>query len=88
MQFIPLTVNADMLERIELQGKFDKLFSGGAICHLNVDSEITDPQKLVDLIDHAAKKGVVYFAINYKLHRCENSHMWVGTDICPNCGKE
>ena len=30
MQFIPLTVNADMLERIELQGKFDKLFSGGA----------------------------------------------------------
>lgn len=58
------------------------------ICHLNVDSEITDPQKLVDLIEHAAKKGVVYFAINYKLHRCENSHMWVGTDRCPKCGKE
>ena len=29
-QFIPLIVNADLLERIELQGKFDKLFSGGA----------------------------------------------------------
>ena len=25
-QFIPLTVNCDMLERLKLQGKFDKLF--------------------------------------------------------------
>lgn len=87
-QFIPLTTNADVLERIELQGKFDKLFSGGAICHINVDQEITDTQKLIDLVEFAAKKGAVYFAINYKLHMCKNSHMWVGTEKCPVCGEE
>lgn len=87
-QFIPLTANADMLERLELQGKFDNLFSGGAIAHINVGSEITDPQKMVDLIEYAAKKGVVYWAINYRLNMCTNHHMWVGSDICPTCGKE
>ena len=76
-----------MLERIDLQGKFDKLFSGGAVCHINVDAQITDPQKMIDIIEYAAKQGVVYFAINYKLHVCENSHVWVGTELCPTCGK-
>lgn len=86
-QFIPLIVPADMLERIELQGKFDKLFSGGAICHVNIESEITDPQKMMDLMEYAAKCGVVYWAVNYKLHMCKNNHVWVGTDVCPKCGE-
>lgn len=86
-QFIPLTVNADLLERLELQGKFDKLISGGAICHINIDSEITDPQKMMDLMEYAAKQGVVYWAVNYKLHICKNNHTWVGLEHCPVCGE-
>ncbi|HEY8805771.1 MAG TPA: anaerobic ribonucleoside-triphosphate reductase, partial [Clostridium sp.] len=54
-QFIPLTTNADLLDRIMLQGKFDKHFSGGAICHLNIDTRIEDENKLVDLIVTCAK---------------------------------
>lgn len=86
-QFIPLTTKADMLDRIELQGLFDKKFSGGAIAHINIASEITDTQVLIDLMEYAAKKGVVYWAINYKLRMCANSHTWVGTDTCPTCGE-
>lgn len=86
-QFIPLTVEADMLDRISLQGLFDRHFSGGAICHLNVEQKINDPQLVVDLIKTCARKGVVYFAINYLLNKCEHGHMSVGKiEACPVCG--
>ena len=87
-QFIPLTTNADMLDRIKLQGIFDKKFTGGAICHINIETEIEDEQKIVDLIKYCAKQGVVYWAINYNLQECENSHLTVGKrENCSICGK-
>jgi anaerobic ribonucleoside-triphosphate reductase len=86
-QFIPLTTNADMLDRIKLQGKFDKHFSGGAICHVNVSERIEDPKKMADLIRHCAKQGVVYWAVNYNLQECEHGHMGVGQElVCHRCG--
>lgn len=88
-QFIPLTANADMLDRIEIQGKLDKHFSGGAICHINVESQIEDENLIVELIKTCAKKGVVYFALNYCLSRCKNEHLTVTTkDKCPICNED
>ena len=87
-QFIPLTTNADMLDRIRLQGLFDKHFSGGAICHLNLGEKITK-ETMADMIVSCAKMGVIYWAANYQLNRCGDGHMTVGTtDICPICGKD
>ena len=87
-QFIPLIINADMLDRIKLQGLFDSQFSGGAIAHLNIENQIKNYKLLVDLINMTVKKGVVYHAINYNLQRCENGHMTVGkSNICSICGK-
>lgn len=86
-QFIPLTADVDMLDRIKLQGLFDSHFSGGSVLHLNVEEQITSIDQLVSLIELCAKKGVVYFSINYNLQECENSHMSVGRkDICGICG--
>lgn len=86
-QFIPLIVNADMLDRIRLQGIFDSKFSGGAIMHLNIDTKIENPDDLATLIKFTAKNKVIYFAINYVLSKCENEHMSVTKDgICPICG--
>jgi ribonucleoside-triphosphate reductase len=33
--------------------------------------------------------GVVYWAVNYTLNKCENGHMTVGSgvSVCPICGK-
>jgi len=88
-QFIPLTTNADMLDRINIQGKFDDLFSGGAICHVNIEDKLEDINKIKDVIKHSAKKGVIYFALNYTLNECENGHMTVGKgDKCNICGKK
>ncbi len=88
-QFIPLTKRVNLLDRIELQGKFDKHFSGGAICHLNMDQEIKDSSIMANLIKQAAKMGVVYFAINYVLQECKDGHLSVGNvDKCPICENE
>jgi ribonucleoside-triphosphate reductase (formate) len=86
-QFIPLTKPADMLDRLRLQGKFDSKFSGGAICHVNVGEKIKNKQTMIDLMLYSAKCGVVYWAVNYALKRCINSHVFVDEDVCPFCGE-
>lgn len=82
-QFIPLTINADLLDRIKIQGLFDNQMSGGAICHLNIENQIQDPKLIEELIIVSANLGVVYTAINYNLQKCSNNHMTVGKNV--NC---
>lgn len=87
-QFIPLTATADMLDRIKLQGIFDQHFSGGAICHINVDAPIQDKAKIKELMRTTAKMGVIYHAINYNLQECSAGHMSVGRkEACSVCGE-
>jgi len=88
-QFIPLTTKADVLDRIKLQGMFDSRMTGGAICHINVDTRIEDTQLLVDLVTHSIKQGVIYQAINYNIQECRDGHMGVGKDTrCHICGED
>lgn len=87
-QFIPLVTQADLLDRIKLQGKFDKYFSGGSICHLNIEEKIEDSKLIEELILTCAKMGVIYFAINYNLQLCGDGHMSVGRkESCEVCGE-
>ena len=87
-QFLPLwEEGADLLDRIRVQGRLDGHCTGGAICHLNVATAITDPAVMEALIHHAAESGAVYFAVNYQINRCAQGHMTVGRDdACPVCG--
>lgn len=88
-QFIPLTTRADIIDRIRLQGMFDKQFSGGAICHINLEEPIESEELMVKLIKHCAKAGVVYWAVNYSLQECAKGHMSVGRGgTCHVCGGE
>ena len=88
-QFIPLTVQTDLLNRILLQGKFDHLMTGGAIMHINVAERITDVNDLINLIKASVKQGVIYQAVNYVINVCEDGHVSVGRNVtvCPQCGK-
>ena len=88
-QFIPLTKETDFLDRIKLQGLFDKHMTGGAICHLNIVDRIKDYKFMRILIEKAIELRVVYFAVNYNLQSCKNSHITVGKkNICPVCGEK
>ena len=71
-QFIPLWKNCDIFDRIMVQGKFDKWFSGGSILHLNVEQKIKDKETMKSLIESCARSGCIYFAVNYLLGYCEN----------------
>lgn len=89
-QFLPLWAEGcDLLDRIRVQGRLDGHCTGGAICHLNVAERLGDPAVMEALIRHAAAEGVVYFAINYAINRCEAGHMSVGhnLDACPVCDR-
>lgn len=86
-QFIPLTSEADLYDRIKLQGMFDHQMTGGAICHLNISDRVSE-DFMEKLITKAVEEGVVYFAVNYNLQACEDKHLQVGkTENCQVCGK-
>jgi ribonucleoside-triphosphate reductase len=88
-QFIPLVANADIYDRIKLQGLFDQHMTGGAICHLNIADQITDVKFVKKLTKKAAKEGVVYFAFNYNLQECKKGCITVGkNEKCNKCGSE
>lgn len=88
-QFIPLTKDVDMLDRIKLQGMFDSLLSGGSILHINTNDRITDVNFMKRLIEKAVNSGVIYHAVNYLLNRCKNNHFTVGNiEVCVNCGEK
>jgi anaerobic ribonucleoside-triphosphate reductase len=87
-QFIPLTTNIDMIERLKIQGSFDSKFSGGSICHINIDKRIKNVDTLKDLMIYASKTGTIYWAVNYVIKRCVDAHAWIDGDICPVCGKK
>lgn len=90
-QFIPLWYNVDLFDRINTQGELDSLFSGGAILHLNINEQIDKPEIMKWLIITCAKKGVIYFAINYILGLCKNGHfVQIPKDsiTCSVCGAE
>lgn len=73
-QYIPLTKDAGLCDRIETQGVFDSDVGGGSILHLNLKEEI-DKEQVKKLIKFSIYHGVMYFAINYNF--CE----------CTTCGK-
>jgi len=85
-QHVPLTLEADILDRIKIQGRLDNKFTGGAILHLNVEKDVSE-KNMVDLIKKCAVSGIRYFAINYNIQVCENEHITTGKNTtCSICG--
>ena len=86
-QFIPLSVDCDIIERVKLDGAFSKVLTGGGISHLNVGEKLTHKDQMTKLIEYSIKFGCEHFAINYNFCRCENEHTTISgqSKICPIC---
>ncbi|MFH1831402.1 MAG: anaerobic ribonucleoside-triphosphate reductase [bacterium] len=86
-QFIPLTINCDIVERVKMDGAFSKALTGGGISHLNLGEKLTHKNQMKKLIEHAIKYGCEHFAINYNYCRCENNHTTIAGQVtnCPLC---
>lgn len=91
-QFIPLYEDANVIERIDIQGQLDPFCDGGSILHINAAQPIADSKTMARLIEIACSHGVVYFAINLVLCQCVNKHTFVSDkgagfeEPCPICG--
>ena len=86
-QWIPLSESCTIQEKIRLSSILDKKCSGGAIAHINLEQNFPNKDVAWDMLNWIAKNNVFYFAFNTRINECENHHGFVGTDICPQCGK-
>lgn len=86
-QFVPLWKQAGIYERLEIDGKYNQLLSGGGIVHAQANCKVTSNQAR-NIILHAVECGCEHFAINVVYTQCKDcKNVTVGiTDICPKCG--
>ena len=87
-QFCPLYEDFSLFDKLEADGRYNALLSGGGIVHIQTDSDIT-PQQAEKLIKYACKVGCEHFAINKVYSRCKKCGTVVNykEDRC-ECGSE
>jgi ribonucleoside-triphosphate reductase len=88
-QFVPLSANVDLSERISFEGRFSKYLSGGCITHINMIEKMTSIDQMKRLMLYIIKCGVEHYAINYNFCMCENNHLTTNkpNQPCKECGK-
>lgn len=86
-QWIPLTEKCTINEKIRTSAILDNKCSGGAIAHINIDSNFPSSDMAWDMLNYIASQGVIYFCYNTKINVCKNHHGFVDSDICPECGE-
>jgi len=87
-QFIPLwNQESSIWERIEKDGRYNKLITGGGIVHINTGEHITGKQA-EKLIEYSIESGCEHFAITGTFCKCEDGHVLIGdSNVCAKCGK-
>lgn len=87
-QFIPLWDDVTLWERMEKDGKYNKLLTGGGIVHAQIGENITSKQAK-KIIVFSIKSGCEHFALNSVWCECVDGHVYMGKfDKCPKCNKE
>lgn len=86
-QWIPLSYKCTIAEKLRVSSILDEKCSGGAIAHINLESNFPNADAAWEMLNKIALTGVIYFAFNTKINECKNHHGFVGTDHCPVCGE-
>ena len=86
-QWIPLTEKCTIQEKCRLGNILDKKCGGGCIAHINIENRFANEQEAWDMLNYVASQGVIYFAFTAKINVCEHKHAFIGTSVCPECGK-
>jgi len=86
-QFVPLWKEASIFERLEIDGKYNRLITGGGIVHAQIGERVT-PTQAKEIITFAVEKGCEHFALNAIYSQCKNNHNHFGKlETCPVCGE-
>lgn len=85
-QFVPLWEDASIWERMETDGKYNQLLTGGGICHLQITDDVT-PTQAKNLISKSIECGCEHFALNKIYSICSNGHVThQKITVCDQCG--
>jgi len=85
-QFIPLwDQESSVWERMDEDGKYNQLLTGGGIVHLNIGEKLTNKQ-IESLIEYSIKSGCEHFSLNPTYSICKDGHVNFGKfETCPVC---
>lgn len=87
-QWVPLWEDATIWEKLETDGKYNSLLTGGGIVHATIGETVTKTQAK-EIINYAVKSGCEHFALNAIYSKCENNHMSFGDlELCPSCSSQ
>lgn len=86
-QLVPLWLDCSIWDRMEKDGRLNRLITGGGIVHLTI-GEKTTPSQSMKLIKFSVQCGCEHFALNPIISQCEKGHVSLGTEICPECGEK
>lgn len=87
-QAVPLTEKVDVYDRMDADGRVNRLLTGGGIVHLTIGEKVT-PAQAENLIHYAVKAHCEHFALNivYSICSGEDEHVCEGKHTeCPTCG--
>ena len=87
-QYVPLTVDLSIDERLKEQAKYEQYTSGGSILHISMfDNEPINSEHYKRILQRAMELGVTYLGINYCYSVCTNGHTMIGQNYteCPSC---
>lgn len=86
-QFVPLWEDATIWEKLEADGKYNQLLTGGGIVHAQLGSKTT-PSQNRKIIEYAIKCGCEHFVLNSVYSKCPKCGAVYDHKIasCSKCG--
>ncbi|MCG8474245.1 MAG: anaerobic ribonucleoside-triphosphate reductase [Cytophagales bacterium] len=89
---VPVWQEIPWFDKIELEGKYHELCTGGCITYVEMRNDIT-PEIYKDIVRGAMDKGLYYFCTNIPLDKCldcgyEGIIKKESKMTCPDCGSE
>jgi len=86
-QFIPLWEDATIWEKMDVDGKYNKLITGGGIVHVQIGEKVTSKQA-EKIIRYSVNSGCEHFALNSVWSECGKGHTIFGRHkVCTECGE-
>ena len=84
-QWIGLSENTNIKEKIAVGKELDGYMGGGVITHINTDAPFNSKDTAWRMLNYIARQHIPYFAFNSKQNSCKYNHGFYG-DTCPVCG--
>jgi anaerobic ribonucleoside-triphosphate reductase len=86
-QFVPLTLNCDMMDRLKWEDYLSSQVDPTGILHFNIDGELEKDQNIrIHRTIHKNFPHISHYALSGTIYYCENGHDFMRKlDDCPYC---